>query len=98
MSTKKHIAYPFSPPPGFKFEFVTISNPHMLTALRTARLNSLDKTMPTGSVVVDPAGRILGRGGNGSSYHETHLCKRVRLNIPTGQGYELCEGCHPKNH
>jgi deoxycytidylate deaminase len=33
-----------------------------------------------------------------SDYHELHGCERIRQGIPTGQGYELCEGCHPKNH
>ena len=53
--------------------------------------------MPNTSVIVKN-GEILGLGANGSTYHETHECERVKRNIPTGQGYELCEGCHPKNH
>ena len=62
-----------------------------------ARAHSLDNAVKTGSVVV-LAGEVIGRGANGSDYHLSHECERVRLNIPTGQGYELCEGCHPKNH
>lgn len=78
-------------------QFVTMANVFMKEAKEQARLHSLDKTMPTGAVVVKD-GVVLGRGANGSDYHETHVCERVRLKVPTGQGYELCEGCHPKNH
>ena len=78
-------------------EFVGISNEYMSQAKEFARLHSLDKVMPTGSVIVKD-GIVLGKAANGSSYHETHICERVHLKIPTGQGYELCEGCHPKNH
>lgn len=77
--------------------YVPASNPFMVEAKEFARLNSLDKSIQTGSVIVKD-GKIIGRGANGSSYHETHECERVRLKMPTGQGYELCEGCHPKNH
>ena len=68
----------------------------MQEAKEYARLNSLDKVVQTGSVIVKN-GEIIGRGANDSSYHETHECERVKQKIPTGQGYELCEGCHPKN-
>jgi len=78
-------------------QFVTMANAFMKEAKEQARLHSLDKTMPTGAVVVKD-GAVIGRGANGSDYHETHVCERVRLKVPTGQGYELCEGCHPKNH
>ena len=53
--------------------------------------------MPGAAVLVKD-GRMIGRGANGSDYHELHGCERVKQGIPTGQGYELCEGCHPKNH
>jgi deoxycytidylate deaminase len=85
----------FSPPAVQSY--VGIEDPYMQEAKGYARLHSLDKAMPTGSVIVKE-NKILARGANGSSYHDTHVCERVRLNIPTGQGYELCEGCHPKNH
>ncbi len=78
-------------------QFVTMANEFMKEAREYARLHSLDKTVPTGAVVVK-SGVIVGRGANGSNYHDTHVCERVRLKVPTGQGYELCEGCHPKNH
>lgn len=84
-------------PEGRKFLYVSIDNPYMQEAKNYARENSLDKTMPNGTVFVKD-GKIIARGANGSDYHEKHGCERVRRGIPTGQGYELCEGCHPKNH
>lgn len=90
------LSYPYLPVAG-KILYVDSSNPFMQAAKETAHQFSLDITMPTGSVVVKKD-RIVGKGANGSTYHEIHGCERVRLGIPTGQGYELCEGCHPKNH
>lgn len=34
----------------------------------------------------------------GPLFHREHGCERVRLHIPTGQGYDLCMGCNPINH
>ena len=69
----------------------------MSTAKEYAKEHSLDKHVPTASVLV-LNGEVIGLGANGSNHHEQHGCERVKQNIPTGQGYELCEGCHPKNH
>jgi deoxycytidylate deaminase len=83
-------------PPTYQ-EYADMDNPYMKAAKEYARLHSLDKTMPNSSIIVKE-GKIVAQGANGSTYHDTHVCERVRLKIPTGQGYELCEGCHPKNH
>lgn len=95
MSTQP-IHYPYLPE-GREFRYVEASNPFMEAAKQIARKQSLDENMPNGSVIVKN-GEIIGRGANGSNYHKEHGCERVRRNIPTGQDYELCEGCHPKNH
>ena len=91
-----NIHYPYIPE-GRSIRYVPLDNPFIKAAKEFARTNSLDKTMPTGAVLVKEA-KIIGFGANGSAYHQTHECERVKLKIPTGQGYELCEGCHPKNH
>jgi deoxycytidylate deaminase len=98
METKnqKTVAYPYLPE-GRTILYVPLSNLYMAEAKEFARLNSLDKSIQTGSIIVKD-GKIIGRGANGSTYHEKNVCERVKLKIPTGQGYELCEGCHPKNH
>ncbi len=82
---------------GQELGYVSISNKYMKEAFLYAKEHSLDKQVPTGSVLVSND-EIIGKGANGSDYHDHHVCERVRLNVPTGQGYELCEGCHYKNH
>lgn len=66
-------------------------------AQETALRDSLDNAVKTGAVLVKD-GEVIGSGANGSDYHLKFECERVKQGIPTGQGYELCEGCHPKNH
>lgn len=94
--TKNEIKYPFIPKDE-TILYVDEQNQYMLAAKNYAREHSLDKNMPTGAVVVLD-GKIIGRGANGSDYHDKFGCERVRRGIPTGEGYELCEGCHPRNH
>lgn len=91
------IAYPEPLPPRRTIRYVSADNEYMRAAREYAREHSLDTTMPTGSVIVKDS-VIIGRGANGSDYHEKHGCERVRLGSKTGQDYEKCEGCHPKNH
>ena len=90
------ISYPYLPE-GRQISYVDADNTFIQAAKQFAAKHSLDDTMPNASVIVKD-GAIIGRGANGSNYHKEHGCERVRRNIPTGQGYELCEGCHPKNH
>jgi deoxycytidylate deaminase len=91
-----HKKYPYLPE-NRQILYVSNDNPFIKQAEEYARLYSLDKTMPTGAVLVKD-GSIIALGANGSNYHEVHGCFRVKNNIPTGQGYELCEGCSPDNH
>jgi deoxycytidylate deaminase len=87
-------SYPYLPY-GRSFLFVSGSNPFMEAARNQALAHSLDGAVKTGAVVVHDR-VVVGAAANGSDYH--HECERVKQGIPTGQGYELCEGCHPKNH
>lgn len=90
------IQYPYLPA-GRTILYIPADNPFMQEAREYARKKSLDDSVKTGSVIVKD-GRIIGHGANGSDYHQKYGCKRTKLGIPTGHGYELCEGCHPKNH
>ncbi len=90
------IQYPYLPE-GRTIYYVSADNPFMRAAQEYALAHSLDDFQKTGSVVVK-GGHIIGRGANGSHYHREHGCERVRRHIPTGERYDLCEGCHPKNH
>jgi deoxycytidylate deaminase len=88
--------YPYLPS-GQTFRFVSWDDIFMIVAKEYARQHSLDDAVKTGAVVVK-ADVIIGYGANGSEYHKLYTCERVKLGIPTGEGYHLCEGCHPKNH
>lgn len=90
------INYPYIPS-GKTIQYIARDNQYMQAAKDYAKAHSLDDAVPTGAVVVKE-GKIIGRAANGSDYHKTHECERIKRGIPTGQGYELCEGCHPKNH
>jgi len=90
------IPYPYLPT-GRSIQYVPPDNEYIQAAKAWAREHSLDDSVKTGAVIVR-GDEIIGRGANGSDYHEEHGCERVRRGIPTGHGYELCEGCHPKNH
>jgi deoxycytidylate deaminase len=96
VNSKKNISYPYMPAEG-RIGYVPADNQYMQEAKECARKNSVEKTQPLGCIIVLD-GKVVGRGVNGSTYHDEHGCERVRLNIPTGQDYELCEGCSPKNH
>ncbi len=95
---KEHasIEYPYLPE-GRKIEYVSVDNEFMAAAKKFADDFSLDKNFPTASILVK-SGEIVSMAANGSEYHKSHGCERVKQGIPTGQGYDLCEGCHPKNH
>ena len=91
------IEYPEPLPQGRTYQYVPADNPHMQEARAFALSHSLDANVKTGSVVVKD-NEIIGRGANGSNYHDIHGCERKRLGSKTGEDYDKCEGCHPKNH
>jgi deoxycytidylate deaminase len=90
------VSYPYIPD-GKTIKYVPMDNEFIQAAKTYACQHSLDKKHKTGSVVVKNR-EIIGSGANGSDYHEHNECERVKQNVPSGEGYELCEGCHPKNH
>jgi deoxycytidylate deaminase len=92
----KNIKYPFLPE-GRLIKYVPASSEFMKDARAFAREHSLDIAMPNASVLVKDE-VVIARAANGSDFHKYNECERIKQNIPTGQGYELCEGCHPKNH
>lgn len=92
----KNTSYPYLPE-GRTILYVPDDNQYILEAKKIAKEQSLDKTMPGAAVIVKD-GEIIGRGANGSDFHKNNECERVIQGVPSGQGYELCEGCHPKNH
>ena len=92
------VKYPYFPDvDGVVIRYVDSDNQYMQLAKEFAQQHSLDKVMPNCSVVVKN-GEVIGIGANGSDYHDNHGCERIRLGSKTGQDYDKCEGCHPKNH
>ncbi len=94
--TIKQIEYPYIPE-GRSIKYSNEKDSFMQAAKKIAKVFSLDETMPGGAVVVKE-GIVIGYGANGSDYHKKHPCQRIVVGCKTGEGYELCEGCHPKNH
>ena len=90
------VEYPYMPEQG-KIRYVPADNEFMTRAKEFARVYSLDKGMPNCSIVVKD-GVEIGIAANGSDYHDVHGCERKRLGSKTGEDYDKCEGCHPKNH
>lgn len=90
------VSYPYLPE-GRSFGYVPEENEFMAAARNYALAHSKDDAVKTGSVVVMD-GVIVGEGANGSDFHKNNECARVKQGVPTGEGYDLCEGCHPKNH
>lgn len=90
---------PFEPEDG-SIAYVPADNEYMQEAKEVALEESIDSHPAAAVIVRDDT--ILGSGANGSRYHDTNDCTRERLKeegeIGSGEGYELCEGCHPKNH
>lgn len=93
---KTEIKYPYIPE-GREILYVPSDNQFMIIAKNFAKENSKDKTMPGAAVIVKDDS-IIGIGANGSDYHDNNDCERVIQGSKSGEGYELCEGCHPKNH
>lgn len=59
-----------------------------------------DRIHPTATIIVSN-NEIIGKAGNGLDgiMHTVNDCERKKLNMPTGQGYHLCDGTHlTKNH
>ncbi len=90
------IQYPYLPE-GREIFYVPKDNKYIQLAKSFAKEASLDPNQPIGVVIVKND-KVIARGANGSDYHEKHGCDRKKQGIPSGQKYELCEGCHPKNH
>ena len=92
----RKIRYPYIPDEGI-IHYVDAKNPYMVLAKEFAKQYSLDDVMPGAAVIVRD-GIVLGMSANGSNYHKKQKCQRIILGCKSGEGYELCEGCHPKNH
>ena len=90
------IKYPYLPR-GHTIVYVAQRNRYMQMARRLAKKYRSNLLQPGGAVLVKD-GAVIGRGSIGNNAVHRAGCERVRLNMPTGHGYELCDGCNPKFH
>lgn len=93
---KSPIEYPYLPE-GRKILYVPENNEFMIMAKEYARQYRSNLKQPGAAVVVNN-GKVLGVGSIGNNPAHINGCERVKHNMPTGQGYDLCEGCSPKFH
>ncbi len=84
-------------PEGKKILYAEHDHEFMKAAKLAAESLSLDPGHKIGSVIVKE-GAIIGRGGNGSKFHQNIGCIRKMLHVPTGKGYWLCPGCQTHHH
>jgi len=90
-----------------RVEYIDDDHPSMQEArhVKEAALaddTPIDENRPIGAVLVDDD-TTLATGTNGSEYHVEEGCTRQELreqgeDIPSGEGYDLCEGCGPEHH
>jgi deoxycytidylate deaminase len=77
--------------------YVDISNNYMKMAKNLALSLNTNLQKPSAAVIVKDQ-NVIGKGSICENYHQENGCKRVELDMPTGEGYELCPGCNPDNH
>ncbi|MDP3985319.1 MAG: deaminase [bacterium] len=89
------LPYPYLPE-GRTFIYVPESDPFMSRARDLWNRHDRYCKQATTAVIVKD-GRIIGEGKNGGE-NPPAICRRKELGCKTGEGYELCPGCDPKNH
>ena len=92
----KNIQYPYLPENRTIF-YVSGDDAYMAEAKKYAQKYRGNLEQPAAALIVKN-NKIIGIGSIGNNPAHLTGCKRVALNMPTGEGYELCEGCDPKFH
>ena len=92
----KQIKYPYLPE-GREILYVPLSNKYMTMAMEYAKEYRSNLAQPSGVVIVKND-EVIGGGSIGNNPAHIKGCVRVTMNMTTGQGYDLCEGCDPKFH
>lgn len=83
-------------PEGREILYVSENNPAMARARELCETHTRFCKQPTIAVLVRD-GIIIGKGRNGGE-NPPAICIRVQLGCKTGERYDLCPGCDPKNH
>lgn len=87
--------YPYLPA-GRTIAYVPADDRFMRRAQELCVSHTRYCRVPTAAVLVRD-GRVIGEGRNGGE-DPPAICVRKERGIPTGQQYELCPGCDPRNH
>ncbi len=87
--------YPYLPE-GRVILYVPEENPFMTRARELCTAHTRFCKQPTAAVLVKE-GKIIGEGKNGGE-NPPAFCVRVLRGSKTGEEYDLCPGCNPKNH
>ena len=90
------ISYPYLPK-SREICYVPADNRFMLEAQALAEYYRGQLKQPNG-VVIAKDKTVIGLGSIGMNYHRTNGCDRIKHNVPTGVGYDLCPGCSYENH
>ena len=97
-SLKKKIKYEYPYlPEGRTISYVLETDRYMSLAKEYAEKYRSNLIQPGAAVVVRD-GEVIGIGSIGNNPAHKLGCVRVELNMPTGEGYELCDGCNPMFH
>ncbi|MES2986230.1 MAG: hypothetical protein V4686_03870 [Patescibacteria group bacterium] len=96
----------YNNPLNIPISYVPLSNPFMQAAYQYAKkkhatkgLTPAVKKMTITSATIVKDGKIIGQGCNGNGWHQdNNTCVRVEKNMPTGVGYDECQGCHSDHH
>lgn len=92
----KIIKYPYLPEEK-KILYVSESNEYMLLAREYAEKYRSNLEQSGAAVIVNDK-KVIGIGALGNNPTHIKGCERIKHNMPTGEGYDLCEGCSPKFH
>lgn len=90
------IEYPYLPE-GRTILYVPADNQYMIMAKEYAKKYRSNLKQPAAAIIVKN-GEVIGIGSIGNNPAHIKGCIRVERNMPTGQGYDLCEGCAPRFH
>ncbi len=92
----RNINYPYLPEDR-TILYVPEDNVYMVLAKENAKKHRSNLTQSHCAVLVKN-NKVIGLGAIGNNPVHIKGCLRVSLNVPTGTGYDLCEGCSPKFH
>ncbi len=92
----KRNEYPYLPL-GRVFKFVQADDP-FISAARQLAYKFRGQLQQTSAAVIVRSENIIGIGSIGQNYHAEKGCERIKLQLPTGTGYDKCPGCHADNH